>query len=500
MSLKRNVAANYAGQVYAGLVGIAVVPLYLRIMGTEVYGLVGFFALLQAWAQLLDLGMSATMARETARFRAGSLDAQTLRRLLRTLECVFWPLGVLLALLLGLSSPAIAAGWLKISALNRSDAQLAIVLMAASIALRWVSGLYRGVMTGLERQVWLNAFNAAVASLRFLGVIPVLLLANSGPVTFFLFQGVVSVLEVAALVSRTNTLVPLEKGAPPRASLSVLRSVVHFSAMIALATVLWVVLTQADKLMLSAILPLAEYGYYSATVLIASAVTILSAAISQAVLPRLTALSEQADQSAFIELYRHSTQWTTVIAGPLSLALASLAEPILWAWTGDRMFASTYAPVLAWYSIGNGFMTLAAFPFYLQYANGDLRLHVGGNVVFSAVLLPAVLYASLRHGALGAGWVWAWSNAAFFIFWTPIVHRRFLPGLHRQWLLHDVVRVLGLPAVLGLLAAQVPLQGMGRMASALTVTGLFCVLVLAALWMSELARPRLRLVYRRLVG
>jgi hypothetical protein len=48
MSLKRNIFANYASQIYVALIGIVIVPLYVRYMGAEAYGLVGFNAMLQA--------------------------------------------------------------------------------------------------------------------------------------------------------------------------------------------------------------------------------------------------------------------------------------------------------------------------------------------------------------------------------------------------------------------------------------------------------------------
>ena len=32
------------------------VPLYVRYMGVEAYGLVGFYAMLQGWFMLLDMG------------------------------------------------------------------------------------------------------------------------------------------------------------------------------------------------------------------------------------------------------------------------------------------------------------------------------------------------------------------------------------------------------------------------------------------------------------
>ena len=48
MSLKKNIFANYLSQIYAAVIGVVMLPFYIRYMGAEAYGLVGFFALLQA--------------------------------------------------------------------------------------------------------------------------------------------------------------------------------------------------------------------------------------------------------------------------------------------------------------------------------------------------------------------------------------------------------------------------------------------------------------------
>ena len=63
--------ANYLGQGWAALMGIAFVPLYVKVLGVESYGLVGVFAVLQASLMLLDLGLTPTLSREMARLRTG---------------------------------------------------------------------------------------------------------------------------------------------------------------------------------------------------------------------------------------------------------------------------------------------------------------------------------------------------------------------------------------------------------------------------------------------
>jgi len=84
-SLARNITANYLGRSWSALLGLLLIPLYLKYLGIEAYGLVGFFTSLTGMLGILDLGIGATMNRELARYSAkeGTVDKQ--RDLVRTL-------------------------------------------------------------------------------------------------------------------------------------------------------------------------------------------------------------------------------------------------------------------------------------------------------------------------------------------------------------------------------------------------------------------------------
>lgn len=439
VSLKKNVIANYVGQFYLTIIGIVMVPVYVGYMGAEAYGLVGFFALMQAWFQLLDIGLTPTLVRETARFQGGAIDALSLRRLLRALEGVFIGVAVVGGVALIAGSKLIATRWLKVQHLSLVEVQQAIALMAIIIALRWICGLYRGAINGFERLVWLNGFNILVATARFVLVILVFKFVGTRPVHFFGFQLVIAVIEVAVLVAQTYWLLPSASGgkAIPWAW-GPLRANLKFSLTIAFTGSVWVLVTQTDKLVLSKLLPLTEYAYFSLAVVVASGVMVIIGPVSSALLPRLTRLSAEGDDAGLVTLYRNATQAVAVMAVPASLVLAFFAEQVLWAWTGNPVIAHQAAPVLRLYALGNGFLTLAAFPYYLQFAKGDLRLHLLGNALFVVLLLPGLVWATQHYGAKGAGWVWLGSNACFFLLWTPIVHRRFFNTLHFKWILKDV--------------------------------------------------------------
>lgn len=184
-TFRASVVASYASQIYMALVGIVLMPVYLRLMGAEAYGLVGLFTMLQAWFQLLDFGLSPTLARECARFNGGATDGLTLRRLVRALELIFVLLGSAAAIGLAAGADWIALNWIKADSMPAEQIALSVQLMAATIAMRWMSGLYRGALGGLEQLVWLGAFNVAVATARFVLVVPVLQWFGATPTVFF---------------------------------------------------------------------------------------------------------------------------------------------------------------------------------------------------------------------------------------------------------------------------------------------------------------------------
>ncbi len=450
ISLKKNLIASYASQVYVTLVGIVMVPLYVKYMGAETYGLVGFFAMLQAWFNLLDMGLTPTMARETARFHGGATDALGYRRLVRALEGVFLLVALVGGALLFAASAYIAHDWLQASQLPIAEVKIAIELMTVIIALRWMCGLYRGAISGSERLVWLGNYNSIIATLRFVAVLPVLIFVGVTPTIFFTFQLGVAVIELAGLLFYAYKLLPdIPKGQPLSWDWKPLKPVLKFSLTIAFTSSVWVLVTQTDKLVLSRILPLADYGYFTLAVLVSGGVMMISGPVSGAIMPRMSKLEAEGDHSGMIRVYRQATQLVAVLAGSASVTLAFCAEPLLLAWTGDVHLAHQAAPVLILYALGNGILAVAAFPYYLQYAIGDLRLHLIGNAVFVVLLIPAIVWAASKYGGVGAGYVWLLMNLISFVAWLPLVHQKFEPGLNLHWYGEDVLIILLVAAMAG---------------------------------------------------
>lgn len=493
MSLKRNILANYASQLYITAASILMVPLYIKYMGPEAYGLVGFFAMLQAFFNMLDMGLTPTIARESARFHGGAMSQFDYLRLARAMGAMFATIGLLGGLLLFTLANPIANQWLNASQLPRHDVTLALQLMAIIIALRWMCGFYRGVITGAERLAWLSSFSGLIATGRFFLVLPVLMFISASPQVFFIFQLGVALLEIAGLAWMGYKLLPdVPIGQRIHWEWAPLKPVLKFSLTIAFTSSVWMFVTQVDKLVLSRILSLADYGYFTVAVLVSSSIMIVSGPISSAIMPRMARLQAVGQYEEIIAAYRKATQLVTVTAIPAALLLIFLAPKILWAWSGDSILVERAAPVLSLYAIGYAFLAVSAFPYYLQYAKGNLRLHLQGSALFVALLIPCVIWAADRYGMIGAGWAWAIANAMYFFLWTPVVHRELAPGLHIKWLMKDILKPSILPLVSVVLISNIVVWNGDRswMLLELMITG--CALLLMAYLMASELHIRIR--------
>lgn len=493
MSLKRNILANTTSQLYVTIVGIVIVPLYIKYMGVEAYGLVGFFTMLQAIFSLLDIGFTPTMARETARFRGGMTGVLDYRRLVLSLEGVFLLVAIVGGGGMFAASGFLATDWLQASQLPLSEMLSALRLMVLSVALRWMCSLYRAVITGSEQLVWLGFYNSAIATLRFLGVLAALIFIGATPTVFFGYQFCVAAIELMGLLFKAHRLLPvIPEGEKMSWSWAPLRTVLKFSATIGFISAVWILVTQTDKLLLSKILPLSEYGCFSLAVLVASGVTVISVPISGAIMPRLAKLEAQGDHRGLIRIYRQATQLVAVISGSAAITLAFCAEPLLRVWTGDEALARQAAPILILYALGNGILAISAFPYYLQFAKGDLRLHLFGHVGFIVLLIPSLVWAAKLYGGIGAGSIWLAMNVLYLLTWVPLVHRKFAPGLNLLWYTQDFLFIVLIAAIMGFALNAVWPHYPQRVWQAGAVIGFGLILLLTSASGSSVAREKVR--------
>lgn len=442
MSLKKNTIANYLCMAYTTLIGIIMMPFYLEYLGAETYGLVGFFVLMQTWLSLLSMGLTPMLGRQIAYVRGqGESERSEFRQLLRSIELIFFILAIVAMSGIWFASPLIAEKWLMLHTLSYYEVAYCISLMGVIIGLRWFASLYSSGINGMEEQVWLSGYSVVLATLRYVAVYGLLRWVSQKPEHFFEFQLMVAVIELLVLAIKLYRCLPESKQASNLGlyfSWHSIKAVLPFATGIAYTSSLWVLLTQTDKLILSHVLTLIDYGYFALVMVVANGIITIADPIRQAVLPRLTLLHSQGNEPQMLALYHKTTQYVAVVTFSVAGVIAIFSEQFLYSWTGNDEAAKWGAPVLTWFALGNGILVIAAFQYYLQCVHGQMRMHVINTTINAAFQMPILVYAAFEYGAIGVAISWFFIRLLAFAVWTPIVHKKFAPGLHWNWISHDV--------------------------------------------------------------
>lgn len=488
MSLvRRNVIANIAGSGWAVLMSLAFLPVYLHFLGIEAYGLIGIFLALVAILSLLNLGLGTTLNRELARLSVQPGSAQQMRDLLRTLELVYWATGVLVGVVVVMLASIIAAHWVQAQQLPQESVERAFVIMGIAIACQWPLTLYSSGLSGLQHQVMLSAMSATTATVRNVGAALVLWQVSATIEAFLAWHVAVHLIQTlvtGAALWRSLPRTTASAGFEPR----LLREVWRFAAGLTGISVMAVILTQLDKVILSKVLSLEAFGYYSLAWRVAAGLYYLVGPVSAAFFPRFSQLAALDDQQALARLYHRSCQLMSVIVLPIAVVLALYSEEFLVLWTIDVMIAANTSTLLALLVTGTAINSLINLPLTLQLAHGWTRLVFIINTVAVIVLAPMIYFMSLRYGGVGAAWVWIVLNCGYVIFMLQIMHRKLLPGHLRQWFAVDT----GAP-----LAAALAVAGLWKLTAGLpdrygwTLLSLAAVSLLTAL-AAAFAAPQIR--------
>jgi O-antigen/teichoic acid export membrane protein len=497
MSLKKNTIANYLGQGWIALMGLAFVPVYIRYLGVEAWGLVGFMSMLQAWLTLLDMGLSPTLSREMARLEAGAYSAQSIRNLLRSLEVIYGGVALAVVSIVWLSAPWVALHWLSTTQVSAVSVTHAVGVMGLVLAARMVEQVYRGAIQGLQRQVWLNGAQSVLATLRWGGAVGVLAWADTSIESFFLWQGLVSLLSIVILARQTYRWLPASEH-PASFDLAELARIRRFAGGMAAITFLSIMLMQIDKLILSKLVSLEDFGYYALAASVAGVLYFMAIPISIAVSPRLTELVARDDQRTLIEIYHRVSQWLAALLIPPALVMAAFADPLLHVWTGNAGLAQKVAPLLTLLALGalcNGFMFV---PFSTQLAHGWTDFAVRMNIVAVLFIIPAILWAVPRYGAIGAAWVWLALNASYVLIAIHFMHRRILPDEKWRWYWGAIFKPLTIGSITVLGLRQWIDLPQDRALMTVTLIGISMFLAVVVLWMVQAPRAFLLLQFKTL--
>lgn len=444
-SIKVNIVANLLARTWNALMSLAFVPLYLHFLGAEGYGFISLFATLLALFGLLDFGLSLTANREIARYGARPDERQQARIMLRTFEAVYWAIALAIGVGIALLAPWIVRGWIHLQAIPLDQADRGVRLMGLMALARWPVSLYLGVLQGMQRQVVSNTITSLASTLAGGGAVLVLWLVSPRVDYFVGWQSMVFIGQVLALRLAAWRGLALA-GDRPRVQLGILRNSAGFSIGITGITLLSLVLTQLDKVLLTRMLSLKDFGYYAIASSIAGLLTTIGGAVETASFPALTAAVEQGDRQAVSAIYHNASRGLAVLVVPAAMVLAIFSSDLLHFYLPSPGTAEQTHVLLSLLALGNACLALVFMPLSLQLANGWTSLSFWKNVFAILIYVPLLLFLVPRFGTIGAALSWLALTGGYLLLEVPIMHQRLLQGELWRWYSRD----LGAPLIVAI--------------------------------------------------
>jgi O-antigen/teichoic acid export membrane protein len=422
--VSRNLLANTVGTVWTAILALAVIPFYVYYLGIEEYGLVGFFLILLTVGSLVDLGLSTALNRDFARAVPAGQSGGRHLDLLVTLEHVYWLLALTGGLTVFLLAPVISAHWLE-STMAVDRTTQSIRLMGVALILHLPYALYSGGLLGLQRHTTLNAVLVGSSTFRWIGALLILMVVSPTIEAFFIWQIIAAIAHTgtARIALKRALPKPIEK---PTFRRDLLTSIGPFALGVGGITLLSTLLTQVDKIVLSRMITLTEFGYYMIATAVGSGVAMIAAPFFATMLPRFSELMVREDGRTLATTYHTSAQLLSTLVFSAMFIIVLHVEEILILWTRNPDIALHGALVTRLLVIGSALSATAYMPYALQLASGWTRLPLSLTAVAVVFLVPSAIAAGYWYGAAGVASIWIIVNALYLSVGAGIMHRRLL--------------------------------------------------------------------------
>lgn len=412
MQLRNNILANYIGTGFVVLAPMLALPYYLHALGSNVWGLVGFITALQAVLTMIDAGMSQTLVREFAlRLDVGGGSKNATAALLFGFERIYWTFALIAGCIVALLASFIAKNWLNLGDLPIALGQQAVYGAAALFAVQFPGSVYRSLLVGAQAHVKLNGVLLSGAFLRHIGAIAVVTMWPT-LMAYLIWHIAIAFLETLvranlawAILSTKRSLIgwQIDELRPTWTIIASMSGAAFFGALT----------VQMDKIILSRMVSIEQFGYYVIASTVATGLLQLIYPLLQGSLPRAIHLRNQ--PANLYKLNIKLFKAIVFIAGLVIIGYVFIGKFVLITWLKNAQVAEVVYHLLAALLIGT---LLNAF-YNIGYINWIAQEKV--RIIFQVYLLSFVMTVILvpifvvQFGTIGAAFGWIIINLIGFI-------------------------------------------------------------------------------------
>jgi O-antigen/teichoic acid export membrane protein len=395
--LKRNTAINLVGAALPLLVSLATVPVYIRVIGPDQYGVLVIVWALLGYFGAFDLGLSRAVANKVAQLRdASPTDRATV---VWTALIVGFGVGLLGGVAMAGAGYVFADRLLDLPPALHDGAGSALVWLGVAVPLSNAMWLLIGSLEGQERFVVANGVTviSTVAS-QALPLCLGLLFASS-------LKWMLAGITIAALVGFLVALgacirwVPLVRSKPFDRSLALDLS--RYGGWVMVTGFVSPILVMADRLVIGAVSGVRAVAVYAVPSNLVGRLGIVPLSVARTLFPRFSLLGHK--DAALVQ--RRTILTMAAVMAPIFVTAMFVLKPFLHLWVGEAL-GSESTGVGEILLLGAWLYAMTTVPY--TYLQGQGRPDLPAK--FHLLELPPyllALWAGLHfRGIEGAAWAW----------------------------------------------------------------------------------------------
>jgi O-antigen/teichoic acid export membrane protein len=437
--LSKNIIYNLAGQGLLLILGFIAVKYVFTRLGKDALGIIYFTATLGAvLCAVLELGICSTTTREVAAHLHD--DPGYIRDLIRTATLYYWGAYVSLAVGLYLAAPFLVEKWVNLETMNTASASRMLQILGIGTLSVLPRSFYGSLLRGLQRMEFNNLIDVGTTGLQQFGIIVILALGGDlfDVIHWFAASfalGILGYLAVSAHFFSFRALVP---GYAP----AVIRRNVAYSSQMMFNSLLAMVHMQADKLIVSKMLPIGTFGLYAFAFGVICKAALVPGTIFQAAFPSFSALFKAGDRTGLLAQYRRLQDLSCFGSVPALAALPLAALPLftylLNAEAARILLLPTALLCVGFYFNGTWYVA-----YVFSIAAGKARITVRSNFYALFVVLPVTALLIFLFGLTGAALSWVFYQLFYYVYAVPKICSQCLGISAWEWYRH-VLKIFAL--------------------------------------------------------
>lgn len=485
----KNIVANVASKIWSLVSIYLFVPIYIKYLGEEAYGLVSFFATMQTALNLLGMGLSSTLRREFAMSLEGG-HCVNLRKykLLRSIELLFSFIAILIIFICCVGARTLATKWLNSSDLDIPVVITTIRLMGISIALQLVAQLYFGAMLGMAKQVRANLLNIIYAMAKAAGAVVIIIWIKSDIRWFYAWHVLVDLVYIVVLrIMLIKSISGSGKLTWTIKDVQIVEEIWQYTLGLVVISLIAFANKQMDRIIISKFMTLTQLGAYNSCYTLGQVITIVSSAAATAVFSEFANVysDKKKKKNELQTMYLKFYKWVTLVVLALGCFIAVYSESLLIFWTKSSAYAEIMSGGSAILILGSMSLALQEIPYAFVLAQGNTTINRKMGI---ACLLPfgiSMYYAVKYNGIIGASSVYFIIMIIQTLIYIGIIYRKYCYRNTIKWILRETIAPASCAFALALIShtasKMLALKGLNEIVFAIG-TGAFSLIVLFILF------------------